>query len=98
MYIRNRTGHYGERLFWDFVVITNPVDVMTYYVQKLSGLPSYKVIGTGTALNSAGLKYHLADVMGVDPQIVHAGVPAVLNSQGEKNWWNITCLTKKWLT
>lgn len=55
-----------------FVVITNPVDVMSYYVHKLSGLPANKVIGTGTALDSARLKYHLADVMSVDPQSVHA--------------------------
>ena len=55
-----------------FVVITNPVDVMSYYVQKLSGLPGNRVIGTGTALDSARLKYHLADIMNVDPQSVHA--------------------------
>jgi len=55
-----------------FVVITNPVDVMSYYVHKLSGLPANKIIGTGTALDSARLKYHLADVMSVDPQSVHA--------------------------
>lgn len=55
-----------------FVVITNPVDIMSYYVQKLSGLPANKVIGTGTALDSARLKYHLADVMNVDQQSVHA--------------------------
>lgn len=54
------------------VVITNPVDVISYYVHKLSGLPAGKVIGTGTALDSARLKYHLADVMSVDPQSVHA--------------------------
>jgi L-lactate dehydrogenase len=55
-----------------FIVITNPVDVISYYVHKLSGLPANKVIGTGTALDSARLKYHLAEVMQVDPQSVHA--------------------------
>lgn len=54
------------------IVITNPVDIMSYYVQRLSGLPAEKVIGTGTALDSARLKYYLADVMSVDPQSVHA--------------------------
>ncbi|WP_058302474.1 L-lactate dehydrogenase [Gorillibacterium timonense] len=55
-----------------FVVITNPVDIMTYCVQKWSGLPDSRVIGTGTALDSARLKYHLSETMNVDPQSVYA--------------------------
>lgn len=80
-----------------FVVVTNPVDVMTYYVQKLSGLPSTKVIGTGTALDSARLKYHLADVMGVDPQSVHA---LCMGEHGDSQiipWSQITVGGKKFL-
>jgi L-lactate dehydrogenase len=55
-----------------FIVITNPVDVMAYYAHKLSGLPARRVIGTGTALDSARLKYYIADVMKVDPRSVQA--------------------------
>ena len=55
-----------------FVVITNPVDAMTYLVQKLSGLPSSKVIGTGTSLDSARLRQFLAKTMEVDPRSVEA--------------------------
>lgn len=55
-----------------FIVITNPVDAMTYLVHKLSGLPSHKVIGTGTSLDSARLRYFLADTMQVDPRSVEA--------------------------
>lgn len=55
-----------------FVVITNPVDAMTYLVQQLSGLPASKVIGTGTSLDSARLRHFLADTMGVDPRSVEA--------------------------
>lgn len=55
-----------------FVVITNPVDVITYTVQKLSGLPDERVIGTGTSLDSARLRQYLAQVMGVDPRSVDA--------------------------
>lgn len=55
-----------------FVVITNPVDSMTYLVQRLSGLDASRVIGTGTALDSARLRYYLADVMGVDARSVEA--------------------------
>jgi len=55
-----------------FVVITNPVDAMTYLVQKLSGLPTNKVIGTGTSLDTARLRRYLADTMEVDPRSVEA--------------------------
>lgn len=55
-----------------FIVITNPVDAMTYLVQQLSGLPTEKVIGTGTSLDSARLRYFLADTMKVDPRSVEA--------------------------
>lgn len=49
-----------------FLVITNPVDAMTYLVKSISGLPDSKVMGTGTALDSARLRYFLADLIGVD--------------------------------
>jgi L-lactate dehydrogenase len=79
------------------VVITNPVDVMSYYVRKLSGLPASKVIGTGTALDSARLKYHLADVMNVDPQSVNA---LCMGEHGDSQiipWSQITVGGKKFL-
>lgn len=80
-----------------FVVITNPVDVISYYVYKLSGLSAYKIIGTGTALDSARLKYHLADVMSVDPQSVHA---VCMGEHGDSQvipWSQITVGGKKFL-
>ncbi|RQW63537.1 L-lactate dehydrogenase [Vibrio viridaestus] len=55
-----------------FIVITNPVDAITYLVHKLSGLSANKVIGTGTSLDSARLRYFLADTMEVDPRSVEA--------------------------
>ena len=79
------------------VVITNPVDVMSYYVHRLSGLSANKVIGTGTALDSARLKYHLADVMSVDPQSVHA---LCMGEHGDSQiipWSQITVGGKKFL-
>lgn len=79
------------------VVITNPVDVMSYYVHKLSGLSANKVIGTGTALDSARLKYHIADVMNVDPQSVHA---LCMGEHGDSQvipWSQITVGGKKFL-
>lgn len=55
-----------------FIVVSNPVDVITHYVQKLSNLPKNQVIGTGTALDSARLQQMIAEISGVDPRSVYA--------------------------
>lgn len=55
-----------------FIVISNPVDMITHYVQFLSGLPKNQVIGTGTAIDSARLKNMIAKLVKVDPRSVHA--------------------------
>lgn len=55
-----------------FLVISNPVDIITHYVQFLSGLPKNQVIGTGTAIDSARLQNIIAQIAKVDPRSVHA--------------------------
>lgn len=55
-----------------FIVISNPVDIITHYVQFLSGLPKNQVIGTGTAIDSARLQNMIAQLIKVDPRSVHA--------------------------
>jgi len=55
-----------------FLVVTNPLDVMTYAVLKLSGFPKNRVIGSGTILDSARLRYLLGEHLQVDPRNVHA--------------------------
>lgn len=52
--------------------ITNPVDCITQYIQKISKLPPRRVIGTGTSLDTARLRQILADIMDVDPGSVGA--------------------------
>lgn len=54
------------------LVTTNPVDVLTYVTWKLSGLPSQRVIGSGTILDTARFRYLLGQHFGVDPRSVHA--------------------------
>ncbi|MDD6570919.1 MAG: L-lactate dehydrogenase [Thermoflexaceae bacterium] len=55
-----------------FIVVSNPVDIITHYIKELSGLPKNQVIGTGTAIDSARLKNFIADLVKVDPRSVHA--------------------------
>ena len=56
------------------VVISNPVDIMTYYAWKLSGLPKKQVIGSGTTLDSARLACSLAKLYDLDSKSVEAFV------------------------
>ena len=55
-----------------FLVVTNPMDVLTYLTWKYSGLPSDHVIGSGTVLDSARLRQKLAERLNVNPKSVHA--------------------------
>lgn len=56
------------------VVVSNPVDVLTRVVQEASGLPSARVLGTGTMLDTARLRQRLGQHLGVDARSVHAHV------------------------
>lgn len=55
-----------------FLVATNPVDILTYVTWKESGLPKERVIGSGTTLDSARLRYMLGDCLDIDTRNVHA--------------------------
>lgn len=57
-----------------FLVVTNPVDVMSYLVQKYSKFPCGKVIGTGTTLDTARLRFIIGDYLKINPKNVHAYV------------------------
>jgi L-lactate dehydrogenase len=56
------------------VVVTNPVDVLTYVLSKSSGLPAARVIGTGTMLDTARLRQVIGHELRIDPHSVHAQV------------------------
>lgn len=56
------------------LVVTNPVDVLTYYTKIKTGLPFERVIGSGTVLDTARLKYALSEETNVDPRNVHTFV------------------------
>jgi L-lactate dehydrogenase len=57
-----------------FLVATNPVDIMTRITRKLSGFPNNKVIGTGTTLDSARLRYLIGEYFSIDPRNIHGYV------------------------
>lgn len=57
-----------------YLIATNPVDIMTYITKKLSGFSNNKVIGSGTMLDTARLRYLIGDELNVNPKNVHAYV------------------------
>jgi malate dehydrogenase len=57
-----------------FVIVSNPMDTMTYLALKSSGLPKNRIIGMGGALDSARFKCYLSLAMNVSPNDLHATV------------------------
>lgn len=55
-----------------FVIASNPVDLMTYVARKVSGFPANKVIGSGTVLDTARLRYLLGEHLQVSSKNIHA--------------------------
>ena len=66
-----------------FIVATNPVDVMSYAVSKYSKLPSNRVIGTGTLLDTERLKYLLSQKINISTENIHA---YVLGEHGDSSF------------
>jgi L-lactate dehydrogenase len=61
--------HAGDAIL---LVVTNPVDILTYVTLKISGLPSNRVIGSGTVLDTARLKSMISEYCKTDPGNIHA--------------------------
>lgn len=55
-----------------FIVASNPVDLMSYVVAQVSGMPKSRVIGSGTVLDTARLRYLIAEYLEVSSKNVHA--------------------------
>ncbi|KAG0721616.1 L-lactate dehydrogenase [Chionoecetes opilio] len=56
------------------LVVSNPVDVLTYVAWKLSGLPKNRVIGSGTNLDSSRFRFHLSQKLNVAPSSCHGWI------------------------
>ena len=54
------------------LIVSNPVDVLTYAAFRISGYPAHRVMGSGTVLDSARLKYLLGEHLDVDSRSIHA--------------------------
>lgn len=78
-----------------FIVATNPLDIMTYLTLKYSGLPKNKVIGSGTTLDTARLRFILSEKTGVCPKNIEA---YVIGEHGDSEfvpWSNVNIAYRK---
>ena len=71
-----------------YVIVANPVDILTYVFCKMSGIPEDRVIGSGTLLDTARLRARIAEYLSVSQKNVHA---YVFGEHGETSFvpWSI---------
>lgn len=71
-----------------YVIVSNPVDILTYVFYKCSGLPESHIIGSGTVLDTARLRARLSDYFSVSQHNVHA---YVLGEHGDSSFipWSL---------
>jgi L-lactate dehydrogenase len=71
-----------------YIIVSNPVDIMTYVFNKISGLPESQIIGSGTLLDTARLRYALSEHYEIAQRNIHA---YVLGEHGDTSFvpWSI---------
>ncbi len=71
-----------------YVIVSNPVDILTYAFIQITGVPAYKVMGTGTILDTARLRTRLSEFFSISQKNVHA---YVLGEHGDTSFipWSI---------
>jgi len=72
-----------------YIIVSNPVDILTYVFFKRSGLPENQIIGSGTILDTARLRSRLSQVFQINQRNVHA---YVLGEHGDSSFvpWSLT--------
>lgn len=76
------------------LVASNPVDILAYVAWKESGLPKSRVIGSGTSLDTARLRYEISRYVNIDPRNIHA---FILGEHGDSEfvvWSNANIAAK----
>lgn len=72
-----------------YLIVTNPVDVLTYVTHKISGLPRGRVLGSGTVLDSSRFRFLLSRHCGIDPRNIHG---YIIGEHGDSELaaWSLT--------
>jgi len=72
------------------VMVTNPVDVLTYHAYKIAGLPKGQIFGTGTTLDTARFRFHLSQFLDINPTSIHT---YILGEHGDNSFPVISSAT-----
>lgn len=75
-----------------YIIVSNPVDIITHLFHKVSGLPEKKIIGSGTILDTARLRSRLAEYFSISKQNVHA---YVFGEHGDSSFvpWSLAAIS-----
>ncbi len=75
-----------------YIIVSNPVDVLTYVFCKCSGLPESQIIGSGTLLDTARLRSRLAEIFSINMQNVHG---CVFGEHGDSSFvpWSLLTIS-----
>ena len=75
-----------------YIIVSNPVDVLTYVFTKISGIPENQIIGSGTVLDTARLRCGIAELFNVAQKNVHA---YVFGEHGDTSFipWSKACIS-----
>jgi len=73
------------------LIVSNPVEILTYIAYKLSGFPSSRVIGAGTVLDTSRLKYMLSQRFEVDARNIHTYIMGE-HGDSEIASWSLTSI------
>ncbi len=75
-----------------YIMVSNPVDILTYLFNKYSDIPEERIIGTGTLLDTARLQTGLAEALAINPENIHA---YVFGEHGDTSFvpWSIANLS-----
>lgn len=65
------------------LIVTNPVDVLTYRAYQLAGLPKGRIFGSGTTLDTARFRFHLSEFLDLNPRSIHA---YILGEHGDSSF------------
>jgi len=65
------------------LIVSNPVDILTYKAYKMAGLPKGRIFGSGTTLDTSRFRFHLSEFLNVNPQSIHA---YILGEHGDSSF------------
>ena len=72
------------------LIVTNPVDILTYRAYQIAGLPKGRIFGSGTTLDTARFRFHLSEFLKLNPKSIHA---YILGEHGDHSFPAISSAT-----